>query len=131
LSTNANNNIRSIVYKRFWHWLGSKQKAVTKSVTCNVMPRQHILVVTSHLFTFHNMYFNKCPHVTVISLPELSLADPGGGRTRRAPPLTAADLWFFMPKTLFFLNFFHRSLRSRLILSMVGLYKHVLIFVKY
>jgi len=28
-----------------------------------------------------------------------------GGRTRRAPPLTAADLWFFMPKTLFFLNF--------------------------
>jgi len=37
----------------------------------------------------------------------ISLADPGGGgRTRRPPPLTAADIWFFMHKTLNFLNIF-------------------------
>jgi len=40
-----------------------------------------------------------------IKIIVISLADPGG-RTRRAPPLTAADLWFFMPKTLIFLIFF-------------------------
>jgi len=45
----------------------------------------------------------------------------GGGRTRRAcpPPLTAADLWFFLcPKRQFFL-FFPRLLRSRFILSLI------------
>ena len=31
---------------------------------CNVMTRQHILVVTSYLFQFH-MHCNKCPHVKV------------------------------------------------------------------
>jgi len=28
-----------------------------------------------------------------------------GSNTRRAPPLTAEDLWFFMPKTQVFLKF--------------------------
>ena len=34
-----------------------------------------------------------------------TLAGPGGAHPARAP-LTAADLWFFVPKTLFFLKFF-------------------------
>ena len=39
-----------------------------------------------------------------------------GGGAHPAPPLTAADLCFFMPKMLIFLNCF---LRSRLILSII------------
>jgi len=31
---------------------------------CNVMTRQHILVVTRYLFQFH-VHCNKCPHVSV------------------------------------------------------------------
>ena len=34
----------------------------------------------------------------------MTLSDPGGGA--HLGPLTAADLWFFMPQMLIFLNFF-------------------------
>ena len=41
-----------------------------------------------------------------------------GGRTRRAPPLTTADLWFFNAQNAYFSHFFPRSLRSQFILSL-------------
>ena len=41
-----------------------------------------------------------------------------GGRTRRAPPLTAADLWFCNAQNAYFSHFFPRSLRSQFILSL-------------
>ena len=50
---------------------------------------------------------------------KLTLADPGRGRTRRPPPQRPRTYDFFMPKTLNFLIFFLRSLRSRFISSIV------------
>ena len=47
-----------------------------------------IVIVLLLLFCYVSM-----PHIIINKWDPL--ADPGGGRTRRAPPLTAADLWFF------------------------------------
>ena len=66
--------------------------------------------VYKHYFDFvHQQYYCYCllnwREITECIL--CSLADPGGGGAPGArPPLTAADLWFFIPKTLIFLIFF-------------------------
>jgi len=55
--------------------------------------------------------------IILLTLLMVTTSGSRGGRTRRAPPLTAADLWFFYAQNAIFSQFFLRSLPSRLILS--------------
>ena len=80
-----------------------------------------LFVIVTWFYNF-SFFFNsllpsifKRPFSRVSESSVSSTSGSRGGRTRRAPPLTAADLWFFYAQTLNFLLFFLRSLRSRFI----------------
>jgi len=53
----------------------------------------------------HNSSFQVNKDIEDPTSNPFTLADPGEGRTR-GDPLTAADLWFFIPKMLFFSKLF-------------------------
>ena len=55
----------------------------------------------------------------IFRLQPFALADPGGGAPGARPPLTAADLCFFMPQNANFSQNFLRSLRLRFILCIM------------